>query len=56
MTYGASGAGKSRGFVKPFILKTAQLKQSMIIVDPKAEMAEQMSEYLREQGYVSKDV
>ena len=54
MTYGASGAGKSRGFVKSFILKTAQLKQSMIIVDPKAEMAEQMSEYLREQGYVVK--
>ena len=26
----------------------------MIIVDPKAEMAEQMSEYLREQGYVVK--
>lgn len=54
MTYGASGSGKSRGFVKPFILKTAQLRQSMIIVDPKAEMAEQMSEYLREQGYVVK--
>ncbi|MCI8521127.1 MAG: type IV secretory system conjugative DNA transfer family protein [Clostridia bacterium] len=54
MTYGASGAGKSRGFIKPFILKTAQLKQSMIIVDPKAEMAEQMSEYLKEQGYVVK--
>lgn len=54
MTYGASGSGKSRGFVKPFILKTAQLRQSMIIVDPKAEMAEQMSEYLKEQGYVVK--
>lgn len=54
MTYGASGAGKSRGFIKPFILKIAKLMQSMIIVDPKAEMAEQMAEYLREEGYVVK--
>jgi len=52
MIYGASGSGKSRGFIKPFILKTAKLMQSMIIVDPKAEMAEQMAEYLKEEGYV----
>ena len=51
---GASGSGKSRGFIKPFILKTAKLMQSMIIVDPKAEMAEQMAEYLKEEGYVVK--
>ena len=54
MVYGASGAGKSRGFVKPFILKTAALQQSMVIVDPKAEFFEQMAEYLRKQGYVVK--
>lgn len=54
MVYGASGAGKSRGFVKPFILKTAHLKQSMVIVDPKGEFAEQMSEFLRIQGYTVK--
>lgn len=54
MVYGASGAGKSRGFVKPFILKTAHLKQSMVIVDPKGEFAEQMSEFLRNQGYTVK--
>lgn len=39
MVYGASGAGKSRGFVKPFILKMAKFKaekkESMILVDPK---------------------
>ncbi len=58
MIYGATGAGKSRGFVKPLILKMVQLmlsgkdKQSMIIVDPKAELFEQYSEYLRENGYV----
>ena len=28
--------------------------QSMIIADPKAEMAEQMAEYLKEEGYVAK--
>ena len=54
MVYGASGAGKSRGFVKPFILKTASLRQSMVIVDPKAEFFEQMSGYLKDQGYVVK--
>lgn len=58
MIYGATGSGKSRGFVKPLILKMVQLmlsgkdKQSMIIVDPKAELFEQYSEYLRENGYV----
>ena len=52
MIYGASGAGKSRGFVNPFILKTAELRQSMVIVDPKAEFFEQFSEYLKKKGYV----
>lgn len=58
--YGATGSGKSRGYVKPFILKMVQLlttgksKQSMIIVDPKAELFEQYSEHLRQNGYVVK--
>ena len=52
MIYGASGAGKSRGFVKPFILKTAELNQSMVITDPKAEFFEQFSEYLKNKGYI----
>ena len=58
MVYGASGAGKSRGFVKPFILKMAKFKadkrESMILVDPKGEFFESMSEFLRNQGYVVK--
>ena len=58
MVYGASGAGKSRGFVKPFILKMAKFKaekkESMILVDPKGEFFESTSEYLRKQGYVVK--
>ncbi len=58
--YGATGSGKSRGFVKPLILKMVQLlvsgksKESMIIVDPKAELFEQYSEHLRENGYIVK--
>lgn len=58
MVYGASGAGKSRGFVKPFILKMAKFKaekkESMILVDPKGEFFESTSEFLRKQGYVVK--
>ena len=48
LVYGATGSGKSRGFVKPFIIKTAQLekKQSLILVDPKAEFFESMSGFL----------
>lgn len=57
IAYGATGSGKSRGFVKPLMLKMAQLletgksKQSMIIVDPKAELFEQYSEFLKDCGY-----
>lgn len=57
IAYGATGSGKSRGFVKPLMLKMSQLleagksKQSMIIVDPKAELFEQYSEFLKDCGY-----
>lgn len=58
MVYGASGSGKSRGFVKPFILKMAKFKaekkESLILVDPKGEFFESTSEFLRKQGYVVK--
>jgi type IV secretion system protein VirD4 len=54
MVYGASGAGKSRGFVKPFILKTAKIKESMVIVDPKGEFFESVSGYLQDKGYTVK--
>lgn len=58
MVYGASGSGKSRGFVKPFVLKMAKFKadkrESMILVDPKGEFFESMSAFLRKQGYVVK--
>lgn len=54
MVYGATGSGKSRGFVKPFILQCAakrQNKESMVLVDPKGEMYEAMSGFLQEQGF-----
>lgn len=52
--YGATGSGKTRGLVKPFILQCAAKrseKESLICVDPKGELYESMSSYLREQGY-----
>ena len=51
MVYGATGSGKSRGFVKPFILQCVKRRESLILVDPKAEFYETMSGYLRDQGY-----
>jgi len=51
LVYGASGAGKSRGFVKPFILQCAQRKESIVLVDPKGEFYESMYGYLRNEGY-----
>jgi type IV secretion system protein VirD4 len=54
LVYGASGTGKSRGFVRPFILQTVKRRESLILVDPKGEFYESLSEYLRENGYVVK--
>ena len=54
MVFGASGAGKSRGFVKPFILQCVKRKESLVLVDPKGEFFESMSELLRNEGYVVK--
>ena len=54
LVYGATGAGKTRGFVKPFVLQAAMAthrKESMVLVDPKGEIYESMSEMLRDQGY-----
>lgn len=51
MVYGATGSGKSRGFVKPFILQCARRKESLFLVDPKGEFYETMSGFLRDQGY-----
>ena len=52
IVFGASGAGKSRGFVKPFILQAIKRRESLILVDPKGEFFESTSQYAREQGAV----
>lgn len=55
IAYGSPGTGKSRGFVIPFILQTArravQRKESLIMIDPKAEFYETLSKYLEQEGY-----
>lgn len=56
--YGASGSKKTRAFCVNRILQAAAKKkldgvgESLIICDPKSELYEKTSEYLRSQGYV----
>lgn len=52
--YGASGSKKTRAFCVNMILQSAARKDSLIICDPKSELYEKTSEYLRSRGYVVK--
>lgn len=52
--YGASGSKKTRAFCMNMILQSAARRQSLIICDPKSELYEKSSEYLRDQGYTVK--
>lgn len=54
--YGASGSKKTRAFCVNMILQAASRspKTSLIICDPKSELYEKTSEYLRDQGYTVK--
>jgi len=52
--YGASGSQKTRAFCVNMILQCAARKTSMIVTDPKSELYEKTSEYLRGQGYTVK--
>lgn len=49
--YGASGSKKTRAFCVNMILQCAARKTSIIITDPKSELYEKTSEYLRDKGY-----
>lgn len=49
--YGASGSKKTRAFCVNMILQCAARKSSMVITDPKSELYEKTSEYLRDKGY-----
>jgi len=54
--YGASGSKKTRSFCMNMILQCASRTPmtSLIICDPKSELYEKSSEYLRDKGYVVK--
>ena len=49
--YGASGSKKTRAFCVNMILQCAARKSSLVICDPKSELYEKTSAYLRDQGY-----
>ena len=52
--YGASGSMKTRSFCMNRILQGVSRGESLIICDPKSELYEKSSEYLRDRGYVVK--
>lgn len=52
LIWGATGAGKSRGFVKPFLIKVAQRGESVVLVDSKGELYEATAQYFRDKGYL----
>jgi len=49
--YGASGSKKTRAYCVNRILQSAARGESLIICDPKSELYEKTSEYLRDKGY-----
>lgn len=49
--YGASGSMKTRSFCMNRILQGVMRGESLIICDPKSELYEKSSEYLRDKGY-----
>ena len=49
--YGASGSMKTRAFCVNRILQSAARGESLVITDPKSELYEKTSEYLRSKGY-----
>ncbi|MCL1835853.1 MAG: type IV secretory system conjugative DNA transfer family protein, partial [Oscillospiraceae bacterium] len=55
IVFGSTGSGKSRGYVIPFIFQAVRRRESVIIVDPKGELYEKTSEFLRsEHGYTTR--
>ena len=52
--YGASGSMKTRSFCMNRILQGVARGESLIITDPKSELYEKSSEYLRAKGYTVK--
>ncbi len=48
---GATGSGKTQGFVFPQVHSLSKARESMIITDPKGEIYEKTSNMLRDRGY-----
>ena len=51
LVIGATGSGKTQGFVLPLVHSLAKAKESMIITDPKGEIYEKLGNLLRARGY-----
>ena len=51
LVIGATGSGKTQGFILPMVHSLAKAKESMIITDPKGEIYEKTSNLLRARGY-----
>jgi len=49
--YGASGSMKSRAFVRNMIFQAVARGECIVVTDPKAELYEDMSIYLEDNGY-----
>jgi type IV secretion system protein VirD4 len=49
--YGASGTMKSRAYARNMIFQCARRGESLFVTDPKSELYEDMSAWLRNQGY-----
>lgn len=49
--YGSSGSQKSRAFVRNVVFQSVRRGDSLILTDPKSELYESMSQYLRDSGY-----
>ncbi len=50
--YGAAGSMKSRAFARNMVFQCVKRGESLAITDPKSELYEDLSEYLRNEGYV----
>ncbi|MDO4501422.1 MAG: type IV secretory system conjugative DNA transfer family protein [Erysipelotrichaceae bacterium] len=48
---GTTGSGKTQSYILPSILSIADSDSSMVINDPKGELAQKTSEYLKSKGY-----
>ena len=51
---GSSGTGKSRSISRNLVLQAVKRGESLVLTDPKSELYESMSEYLRSNGYTVK--